>query len=110
MSDFQTARKAKSPSCFDWSSDACTLGPDRPLDINFIPSCQRHDFGDTNFRAEGQWNSVNKEKTDGRFRADMLDVCAAHEGLENMAKKALCKVFADQYATAVVVANPATGL
>jgi hypothetical protein len=40
----------------------------------------------------------------------MLDVCAVHEGLENMAKKALCKVFADQYATAVVVANPATGL
>jgi hypothetical protein len=110
MSEFQAARNAKSPSCFDWHSNACTLSPDRPLGFNFIPPCQRHDFGDTNFGKKNQWNPVNKARTDWRFRTDMLDVCATYKGLKNLAKRALCTMLANDYANAVVVANPATDL
>jgi hypothetical protein len=110
MSEFQDARNAQSPSCFDWSSDACTLSPDRPLDFDFIPPCQRHDFGNANFKANGQWNLANKASTDWRYRTDMFDVCATYEGLNGLAQRALCTVLANNYAIAVVVANPATDL
>jgi hypothetical protein len=106
MSEFQDARDAKSPSRFDWYSDACTLSPDRPLDFNFIPPCQRHDLGDANFNAKGQWNLANKSRTDWRFREDMLDVCATYKGFKGFAQRGLCTVLANNYALAVLVANP----
>jgi hypothetical protein len=30
ITEFEAARNAKSPSCFNWDSDKCTLSPDRP--------------------------------------------------------------------------------
>ena len=110
MSVFQSARAAKSPSCFDWYSNACTLSPDRPLGFNFIPPCQRHDFGDTNFAKKNQWNPVNKLRTDWRFRTDMWAVCDKLTGWKNVLKRATCMVVANKYADAVVVFNPATDL
>lgn len=110
MSEFQSARNAKSPSCFDWYSNKCTLSPDRPLGFDFIPPCQRHDFGDTNFAKKNQWNPVNKARTDWRFRTDMWAVCDKLTGWKNVLKRATCVVVANKYADAVVVFDPATDL
>ena len=110
MDKFQKARNAKNPSCFDWYSNACTLSPDRPLGFNFIPPCQRHDFGDTNFFKKKQWNPVNKARTDWKFRTDMWAVCDKLTGLKNILKRATCMVVANKYADAVVLFNPATDL
>jgi hypothetical protein len=110
MAEFQAARNARSPSCFDWYSNACTLSPDRPLGFNFIPPCQRHDFGDTNFSNKKQWNPVNKARTDWKFRTDMWAVCDKLTGLKNILKRATCMVVANKYADAVVLFNPATDL
>lgn len=110
MAEFQSARNAKSPSCFDWYSNKCTLSPDRPLGFNFIPPCQRHDFGDTNFSKKKQWNPINKARTDWKFRTDMWAVCDKLTGWKNILKRATCMVVANKYADAVVVFNPATDL
>ncbi|KAM0708665.1 hypothetical protein Q7P35_005317 [Cladosporium inversicolor] len=110
MAEFQSARNAKSPSCFDWYYNKCTLSPDRPLGFNFIPPCQRHDFGDTNFSKKKQWNPVNKARTDWKFRTDMWAVCDRLTGWKNVLKRATCMVVANKYADAVVVFNPATDL
>ena len=110
MSEFQSARNAKSPSCFDWYSNKCTLSPDRPLGFDFIPPCQRHDFGDTNFAKKNQWNPVNKARTDWRFRTDLWAVCDKLTGWKNVLKRATCVVVANKYADAVVMFDPATDL
>ncbi|GAB7326753.1 hypothetical protein MBLNU13_g10699t1 [Cladosporium sp. NU13] len=110
MAEFQSARNAKSPSCFDWYSNACTLSPDRPLGFNSIPPCQRHDFGDTNFSKRKQWNPVNKLRTDWKFRTDMWAVCDKLTELKNVLKRATCMVVANKYADAVVLFNPVTDL
>jgi hypothetical protein len=110
ITKFETARNAKSPSCFNWNSDKCTLSPDRPAKFNFIPSCHRHDFGSRNFKAKNQWNPINKVRTDWRFRTDMWDECAKYTGFTKLAKRALCVVLANKYADAVVVFVPPTDL
>jgi hypothetical protein len=110
MSEFQSARNAKSPSCFDWYSNKCTLSPDRPLGFDFIPPCQRHDFGDTNFAKKNQWNPVDKARTDWRSRTDMWAVYDKLTGWKDVLKRATCVVVANKYADAVVVFNPATDL
>lgn len=111
MAKFEAARNAKSPSCFNWNSDKCTLSPDRPANFNFIPSCHRHDFGSRNFKGKNQWNPVNKVRTDWRFRTDMWDECAKYKGsIKKLAKRALCVVVANKYADAVGVFVPPTDL
>jgi hypothetical protein len=110
ITEFEAARNAKSPSCFNWDSDKCTLSPDRPAKFNFVPSCHRHDFGCTNFEKKNQWNPVNKARTDWNFRTDMLDECAKYKGFSKLAKRALCTVLANKYAEAVFAFNPPTDL
>jgi len=110
ITEFEAARNAKSPSCFNWDSDKCTLSPDRPASFNFIPSCHRHDFGCTNFERKKQWNPVNKARTDWNFRTDMLGECAKYKGLSKLAKRVLCTVLANKYAQAVFLFNPPTDL
>lgn len=90
--------------------NAYTLSPDRPLGFNFIPPCQRQDFGDTNFAAKNQWNPVNKLRTDWRFCTDMWAVCDNFTGWENVLKRATCMVVASKYAIAAVVFHPVTDL
>jgi len=106
ITEFEAARNAKSPSYFNWSSDKCTLSPDRPAKFD----CHRHDFGCTNFDRKNQWNPVNKARTDWNFRADMLGESAKYEGFGKLAKRALCTVLANKYAEAVSAFNPPTDL
>lgn len=90
---FEHARTAKKPSCFNWTSDGCTMSPDKPSGFNFLPACHRHDFGDTYLTSRGEWTQANKDRVDDRFRDDMLDVC---EGYEGFAKES-CRGWAGLY-------------
>lgn len=76
MSDFQSDRNAKTPSCFDWTSDECSNAPDSiPGLLNFKPSCERHDFGYQNSHALGTWNAAMKKRIDENFLKDLLKYC-----------------------------------
>lgn len=76
LSDFQKDRNAKSPSCFDWSSDECSNAPDSiPGLLNFKPSCERHDFGYQNSHVLGTWNAAMKKRIDDNFLKDLLKYC-----------------------------------
>ncbi|RJQ82920.1 phospholipase [Pseudonocardiaceae bacterium YIM PH 21723] len=61
----------------DWTSDGCTDSPDRPFGWDFLPACQRHDFGYANFRRQGRFTEENRRRIDGRFHADMYEICHA---------------------------------
>ncbi|KAL1584855.1 hypothetical protein WHR41_06666 [Cladosporium halotolerans] len=105
ITQFENERNAHGgkdePKCLNWSSDNCSFIWDRPAGFNFIPACHRHDFGTRNFKRKGQWNIVNKVRTDVNFREDMYRECAKYKGLKNVLKKAACVFLANQYADAV---------
>ena len=73
---------------FDWTTDYCSVSPDRPLGFDFAMSCARHDFGYRNYRAAGQF-STNKSRVDKALRADLLRVCATYEFLLRPACRSL---------------------
>jgi hypothetical protein len=62
---------------FDWSTDFCTGGPDRPHGFDFRLACWRHDFGYRNYRAAGGLRP-HKDRVDAAFHADMMRVCDRH--------------------------------
>ena len=97
MDQFQAARNAKDPSELDWSSDGCTDSPDKPLGFNFLPSCQRHDFGYRNFKAQNRFTDSNKDEIDSNFKIDLYNQCAKG----NIFEEAACKGLADLYYDAV---------
>lgn len=103
---FEKARNVKSPGCFIWDSDECTVVWDKPRGYNFIPSCHRHDFGDNNLKDKDQWNPVMKFRTDANFHDDMLDECAKYKGWKNAGKRVTCIFLAGVYYTGVTHLNP----
>jgi hypothetical protein len=60
----------------DWSSDACSYSPDRPLGYDFVPACNRHDFGYRNYKKQGRFDEASRKRIDDLFYADMKGVCA----------------------------------
>ncbi|RJQ82923.1 phospholipase [Pseudonocardiaceae bacterium YIM PH 21723] len=60
---------------FDWTSDGCTLAPDRPLGFNFLPACLRHDFGYGNYKRQGRFDEDVRKDIDDNFRDDLYDIC-----------------------------------
>lgn len=109
MKEFQSARNANNgkgnPTCFIWSSDNCSNSPDRPAGFNFIPPCQRHDFGSRNYKKKNQWNPVSKLRTDTQFLKDMNKVCWDLK-VWNKLKIPACLIVAQKYFEAVVLLNP----
>lgn len=97
MSDFQAARAAQNPPELDWSSDGCSYSPEDPLGFNFEPSCQRHDFGYRNYKAQGRFDDAGKARIDNNFKSDMYNECATEGDLED-----ICDGVADLYYEAVV--------
>ncbi|KAK2796797.1 hypothetical protein FQN51_009021 [Onygenales sp. PD_10] len=97
MKEFQAARKAKNPSSLDWSSDGCSKSPDHP-GFNFLPSCQRHDFGYRNYKDQKRFSKKNKNKIDKNFRDDLYNSCKKEDSKHD-AKS--CKEIADIYYWAV---------
>jgi hypothetical protein len=105
ISDFQKARNSKTPSCFIWDSDNCTFSRDRPAGYNFIPACQRHDFGTRNYKKKDQWNYVSKFRTDNQLLKDTTKVCRDLKGWDKI-KIPHCLTYAGIYYAAVRQANP----
>lgn len=84
----------------DWSSDGCSWAPDKPEGFNFLPSCQRHDFGYRNYKRQGRFNEDVRGDIDQNFKDDMYDVCRKYSGLESY-KGVICRRTADTYYLAV---------
>jgi len=59
----------------DWSSDGCSWSPDEPFGYEFLPACQRHDFGYRNYKKQGRFTEANRKRIDDNFRADMYGIC-----------------------------------
>ncbi|RDW63317.1 secretory phospholipase A2 [Coleophoma cylindrospora] len=97
---FSAARDDKNPSCFDWSSNDCSKSPDRPAGFDFIPSCQRHDFGYQNMRAQSRLTEANRKRIDDNFKTDMYNECKKYHGWEAY-KGVKCRRIADVYYLAV---------
>ena len=101
MSTFQQERAAQPyANQIDWSSDGCSWAPDKPEGFNFLPSCQRHDFGYRNYKRQGRFTEDNRGQIDINFKDDMYDVCRQYHGLEAY-KGVLCRRTADTYYAAV---------
>ncbi len=96
MPQFQAARNARNPPNLDWSSDNCSSSPDNPFGFNFVQSCQRHDFGYRNYKAQRRFTDAAKARIDSKFRADMYNQC------ERESLREACRATADVYYFAVV--------
>lgn len=82
MSNFQAANR-RAPAPYNWSDDGCSNSPDKPGGFNFLPSCQRHDFGYRNY-GHGVVKASPFDSTrlavDNRLRADLANVCNRYSG------------------------------
>jgi hypothetical protein len=96
LADFEVHRAAINPSQLDWTSDGCTESPDNPLNFNFHPACQRHDFGYHNYQAQGPFDA-GKTSIDGNFKKDLDHQCAK----EPLLRKLACTALAETYYQAV---------
>lgn len=99
MDDFQAARDAEDPPELDWYSNGCTASPDVPLGYSFLPSCQRHDFGYHNYKAQDRFTDDNKHQIDLNFKADLYNECNKHGAVSGL----VCKGIANVYYAAVSV-------
>ncbi|MFF7727610.1 phospholipase [Streptomyces sp. NPDC008001] len=76
MKQFQSVRDdAGHTAKLDWSSDGCSWAPDRPMGFNFLPSCQRHDFGYRNYKKQGRFGHDTRLAIDNNFKADLYTYC-----------------------------------
>lgn len=93
LSQFSSIRAAKPyAGQLDWSSDACSWSPDKPLGFDFKPACHRHDFGYRNNKRQGRWNADKKLRVDNKFKSDMYAICGSN---------VVCKGTANVYYAAV---------
>ncbi|KAJ9605633.1 hypothetical protein H2200_009482 [Cladophialophora chaetospira] len=97
MTQFQAARDAQYPPQLDWSSNGCSFSTDNPLGFDFLQSCQRHDFGYRNYKAQGRFDDDGKARIDNNFKSDMYNECSSEGDLE-----VVCDGVADLYYEAVV--------
>jgi hypothetical protein len=65
---------------FDWSTDYCSHGPERPFGFRFQNACWHHDFGYRNYRAAGVF-AEHKRRLDRVFQADLRRTCDEHRRL-----------------------------
>ena len=100
MDAFQAARAAKSPAYLIWISDGCTDSPDKPLGYNFLPSCQRHDFGYRNYKDQARFTEPSRKIIDDNLKADLYNECSKYRGLSSL-KGVECRGLADIYYGAV---------
>ncbi|KAJ6437108.1 Mechanosensitive ion channel protein Msy2 [Purpureocillium lavendulum] len=100
INTFEKARTAKNPSQCDWSSDNCSKSPDKPAGYNFILSCQRHDFGYRNTKAQKRFTKAMKSRIDDNFKKDLYKYCSQFSGWKSW-KGVECRRIADVYYAAV---------
>ncbi|UNI21225.1 hypothetical protein JDV02_007235 [Purpureocillium takamizusanense] len=100
MDDFQRTRQSADRIDCNWHTDNCTKSPDRPVGFDFLPSCQRHDFGYHNTKAQGRFADM-KDKIDDNFKRDLYEYCDRNRYEWKRAKYTECKVLAKTYYEAV---------
>jgi hypothetical protein len=100
---FANHRVARSPECFDWSTDGCTSSPNHLFGFNFVTCCRRHDFAYRNLKHQGRLTSSTREEADQNFSDDLKSVC----GKVRQSKKGLCNFTRIIYFSAVrLFGNP----
>lgn len=97
LAAFLDGKKAKKPTSLDWGDDGCSQSPDYPAGFDFLHSCMRHDFGYSNFKAQGRFTEANRKRIDDNFLADLNRECAKQSFFPGLA----CKATAQLYYTAV---------
>lgn len=87
MSNFLAAKRAKNPGNLNWNDDGCTILDDTPTlyKFNFLPSCQRHDFGYRNYKAQNRCTYDDRKRIDQNFLKDMNNECGKHSGIKKLA-------------------------
>lgn len=100
ISTFLSAKARRSPSTLNWTDDGCSNSPDKPSGFNFLPSCQRHDFGYRNYKAQARFTDSNRKRIDDNFKNDLYNECNKYTGLESF-KGVACRRIADTYYVAV---------
>lgn len=104
MASFQAAKRSR-PAGLNWVDDGCSSPTgDRPGGYNFLPACQRHDFGYRNYgKGSLRVNPTDAQRltVDTKFLADMRAECDKYSG----AKRTTCRGFASTYYTAVRTAG-----
>lgn len=95
LPQFSAKRNARDPATLDWTSDGCTSSPDNPLGFNFIPACNRHDFGYHNYRKQNRFTESGKKTIDDNFKTDMYYQCSSYT------LSGVCRALADVYHAAV---------
>lgn len=99
LSSFLDSKRARDPSSLNWTDDGCSYSPDYPSGYNFLNSCQRHDFGYRNYKAQGRFTDAGRLRIDENFKADLYNECAKYSGLSDD----FCRGLADAYYAAVRV-------
>ncbi|KPI43731.1 uncharacterized protein AB675_6170 [Cyphellophora attinorum] len=99
MSTFLDAKRLLNPSTLDWTDNGCgakadDVITDHPDGFDFLPACQRHDFGYRNYKKQGRCDDSDKAKIDQNFRDDMDRICGAAPGF---IKKLQCMGYAEVY-------------
>ncbi|KAI0151235.1 prokaryotic phospholipase A2-domain-containing protein [Pestalotiopsis sp. NC0098] len=97
LPEFTTRRNAQDPSYLDWTSDGCTDSPDNPLGFPYVPACNRHDFGYTNYREQSRFTVSAKASIDSNFKDDLYYQCEVNGSFVS-----ICEALADVYYAAVV--------
>ena len=100
IADFDRDWDAKSPSCFDWSSDDCSGSPDNPLGFDFNYPCRRHDFGYRNSKKMHRCTDEYKKRVDDNFQHDLYNYCSQFSGWSSW-RGVECRRLADVYHEAV---------
>ncbi|QWF77057.1 phospholipase [Amycolatopsis sp. CA-230715] len=86
LSNFEKIRDSKPyPGQLDWSSDACSWSPDKPVGFDFKPGCHRHDFGYRNYKKQGRFNATSKKKIDDNFYSDLKGICKGNVACNGIA-------------------------
>jgi hypothetical protein len=76
LSGFESIRATQPyPDQLDWSSDACSWAPDKPIGFDFTPGCHRHDFGYRNYKKQSRFTDANKKRIDDNFYTDLKGIC-----------------------------------
>ena len=96
ISQFLTAKRSKAPPGLIWADDGCSFVPDKPSRFNFLPACQRHDFGYRNYKRQRRFTENNRARIDRLFKDDMYAFCNRFSGWQAL-RGVRCRRYADAY-------------
>jgi hypothetical protein len=99
MKVFQRARRHEvRDDLLIWKSDGCSfMNTDKPFYVaNFLPACQRHDFGYRNYKEMGRFTEKVRHRIDNNFRKDLHKTCSRLSRLVPL-RVAACLHAADSY-------------